>query len=63
MSTEKNNQFKGSEHIEVKKSAKVNLEQDTGIEWELRIGVRGSHWPNMKQSIKNNNNLYLLAFL
>ena len=28
MSTEKINQFKGSEHIEVKKSAKANLEQD-----------------------------------
>ncbi|MBO7290197.1 MAG: energy transducer TonB [Bacteroidaceae bacterium] len=28
MSTEKKNQLKGSEHIEVKKSAKANLEQD-----------------------------------
>lgn len=34
MSTEKNNQFKGSEHIEVKKSAKVNLEQDKSL-WLL----------------------------
>ena len=34
MSTENNKQFKGSEHIEVKKSAKVNLEQHTTV-WLL----------------------------
>ena len=34
MSTEKNNQFKGSEHIEQKKSAKANLEQNKTI-WVL----------------------------
>ena len=34
MSTEKINQFKGSEHIEVKKSAKANLEQNKTI-WVL----------------------------
>ena len=34
MSTDKNNQFKGNEHIEVKKSAKVNLEQHKTV-WLL----------------------------
>lgn len=34
MSTEKNNQLAGSEHIEVKKSAKANLEQDKTL-WVL----------------------------
>ena len=40
MSTENINQFKGSEHIEVKKSAKANLEQNTTI-W-FRNGFLGS---------------------
>ena len=34
MSTDKNNQLKGNEHIEVKKSAKVNLEQHKTV-WLL----------------------------
>ena len=34
MSTDKNNQFKGNEHIEVKESAKVNLEQHKTV-WLL----------------------------
>lgn len=36
---------------------KINLEQNTGIKWELRSGVkRGSHWPKVRQSIKKDKN-------